>query len=385
MSTPSIVSSLSSPSPPQPVSSPQPPSSPPAPSPSTSTAPSGTLTAPEPSTEPSQSSVSAPITKTCNNNIINQKIRNSKIRNDVNSAGRLINIRQILEDIIKFLQVHNTNNNVNDNLTNIENLKKEYINIYKNVYCKDESGRTLPNNNNNNCKTKKQLNNLNSYFTKIEPENKNETENKKQLIKLNSYFTKNEPENKNETENKKNKPYNNKTFLKNIKTYKQLGLRINNSSKVKVYSSVYNKELKNFTDKHKTTLLKLECLLKNVNNELFDLKRAKDSSTKLLAYKLNNTTNNNFTKLKTLKNTHTQYKQQTQKQRKQKISKFFSKIKNSFGKKSNNYQSLIQESPNIKYNNKAHKKLKNEKYNKLRKEIIDKFLEDINKLYPNND
>jgi len=264
--------------------------------------------------------------------------------------------RQILEDIIKFLQVHNTNNNVNDNLTNIKNLKKEYINIYKNVYCKDESGRTLPNN--NNCKTKKQLNKLNNYFK-----------------------TKNNNGNGNENEN--NNPYNNDTFLKKIKKYKKLGLRINNSSKVKVYSSVYNKELKNFTDTHKQTLLKLECLLKNVNNELFKLTMAKDSSTKLLAYKLNNTTNNNFTKLKTLKNTHTQYKQQTQKQRKQKISKFFSKI-NPFGKKVNNIQNTEQ-SANIKYNNKAHKKLKNEKYNKLRKEIIEKFLKDINKLFPNND
>ena len=253
------------------------------------------------------------------------------------------------------LEVHKTNNNnngINKALNNINNLKEEYINIYKNVYCKDESGRTLPNTNTNNCKTKKQLNKINSYFT-----NKNVTENN--------------------NGNEHNNSYNNETFLKNINKYKQLGLRINNSSKVKVYRSVYNKELKKFTETHKTKLFKLDCLL----TILKELEMAKKSSTKLLAYKTNN--NINFTNLQKFKTKHTQYKQQTQKQRKQKLSKFFSKL-NPFGKKVNGNQSTQLSATAIEYNKKEHKELKKTISNKVRLNKIKKFSEDINQLFPNN-
>ena len=319
-----------------------------APTTSLSTSPS-TLTStsiePAHSTEPSQSSVSAPITKPCNN-IITQNIRNSQIRNDVNSSGRVINIRQILENIISLLEVHKTNNKnngINKALANINNLKEEYINIYKNVYCKDDSGRTLPNT--NNCKTKKQLNKINSYFT-----NKNVTENN--------------------NGNEHNNSYNNETFLKNINKYKQLGLRINNSSKVKVYRSVYNKELKKFTDKHKTTLLKLECLLKNVNNELFKLTK---KSKKIV--KNTNIKNTNITNLKALKKA------------KPTVYKYFSKL-NPFVKKSNDNQTTEQSATpenDITYNKKKHKELKNTMYNKLRQKKIKNFIEDINQIFTDTD
>ena len=254
------------------------------------------------------------------------------------------------------LQVYKTNNN--SALDNIKGLKEEYINIYKNVYCKDDSGRALSNN--NNCKTKKQLNKLNNYF-------KNENRNGN--------------ENNNEIEN--NNPYNNEKFLQKIKKYKQLGLRINNSSKVKVYSSIFHKKLNKFTIQHKTKLLKLECLLKNVKNKLFDLKMAETSSKQLLAYKKNNNNNKNFTNLKKFKNNHTQYKQQTKNQRKQKLSKFFSKI-NPFGKKLGSNQTTQESETTITYNKKKHTNKKKIIYNKLRDKTLNKFLEDINQLFTNN-
>ena len=57
---------------------------------------------------------------------------------------------------------------------------------------------------------------------------------------------------------------------------------------------------------------------------------------------------------------------------------------NPFGKKVNDTQNTEQ-SETIEYNKKAHKKLKTDKFNKLRKEIIEKFLEDINQIFPDND
>jgi len=207
---------------------------------------------------------------------------------------------------------------------------------------------SLKSNYNNKCKTKKQLNKLNYYFS-------------------NNNVAENESENKSEIENENNLKYDKNAFLEKINKYKKIGLRLNNRTKVKVYNSIFNEKIKDFTSKYNHILINLHCLLEKVKTDLFELRFTRHNSVKLLeelAKFSNNGNNNDKNEFNSLKRNLEKSKtlKQGKNTSKGKTAKVFTKITSFF------------KPDNVSV---THKDNKENVYNYIRKKILTKFAKNI--------